>query len=227
MAYIIRVIVMFLVTWTGIRLLGRKSLSEMTSYDLAALMLMTSVAAEPLVYKITSKAMVGVTTLVIISSIIGNLSLKRFYYKIDSKPTILILDGKIIEENLRKAEMNIPLLLSELRVQGCHDVSDVKYSYLEPSGQISVITKSSVSPVTPEVMGIVAPPIHLTFPLVVNGEVEQTNLNFLQKDKKWLLKQLKNHKVNNIEDILLAQYNTSGKLVINFKNEQIDVPEMI
>lgn len=227
MAYIIRVIVMFLVTWTGIRLIGRKSLSEMTAYDLTALLLMTSIASEPLVYKITSKSIIGVTVLIILTSIVGNLSLTKFFYKIDSKPTIIIIDGKIMERDLRKAEISIPLLLSELRVNGYNDVSDIKYAYLEPSGKISVIPKSEVSPITPEIMGIKAPPIHLTFPLIINGEIEETNLNFLQKDKQWLLNQLKNKKLNSVEDILLAQYNTSGKLVVNLKNEEIELPEII
>ena len=227
MAYIIRIVVMFLVTWTGIRLIGRKSLSEMTSYDLTALLLMTSIASEPLVYKITSKSIIGVTVLIILTSIVGNLSLAKWFNKIDSKPTIIIIDGKIMERDLRKAEISIPLLLSELRVNGYNDVSDIKYAYLEPTGKISVVANAEVSSVTPKMMGMNVPPIHLTFPLVINGEIEETNLNFLQKDKRWLMSQLKGKKAQNIEDVLLAQYSTAGELIVNFKNETMQIPEIL
>lgn len=194
---------------------------------LAAVMLITSVAAEPLIYKITSKAIVGVTVLIILSSIIGKLSLKSFFYKMDSKPILVITNGEIIEKGLKEAEMNIPLLLSELRVSGYNNVADIKYAYLEPSGRISVIPKPHASPVTPKMMNIQASPIHLMFPLIVDGEVEQTNLNFLHKDEDWLLKQLKSQKIEDINNVLLAQYNTSGTLVINLKHQEFNMPEII
>lgn len=227
MAYIIRVVVMFFVTWTGIRMLGRKSISEMTLYDLAAVMLMTTIASEPLVYKITSKSIVGVYVLVIITSIIGRLSLKKFFYKIDLEPILMISEGKIIEKSLKKAEMNLPLLLSELRLAGFQDLTDIKYAYLEPSGKLSIISKAESRPLTPETMGIKAPPVNLMFPLIINGEIDQMNLDFLQKDKKWLLKQLEKFSVRDIKEVLLAQYDTSGNLVVNLKNQDFKVPEII
>lgn len=88
--YILRCITMLLVTWTGVRLIGKKSIAEMTSYDLAAIMLLTTVAAEPLVYKISSKATVGVFPILIATFFLGYLSLKKFFYNIDSKPSIVI-----------------------------------------------------------------------------------------------------------------------------------------
>lgn len=181
MAYIIRVVIMFLVTWTGIRLIGRKSIAEMTSYDLAAVMLMTTVAAEPLVYKITSKSIVGVFVLIVMSGIIGRLSLKKFFYKIDAKPTLLIQDGEIIEKGLYTSEISIPLLLSELRVAGYGDISDLKYVYLETSGKISIVPNPDIRPITPKTMGIEMKPINLTFPLILEGEIQRNNLDFLQK----------------------------------------------
>ena len=227
MAYIVRIIVMFIVSWMGVRLVGRKSISEMTSYDLAAVMLMTNVAAEPLTYKITSKSIVGIVAIALISSIVGRLSLKSFFYKMDDKPILMIVDGEIVEKGLKDAQMNLALLLSELRVSGYNNVSDIKYEYLEPSGSISIIPEAKSSPVTPEMMDIKVPPINLTFPLVVDGEVEQTNLDFLQKDRKWLEKQLKKQEIKNIENVFLAQYNTAGDLTINLKDREFDMPEII
>lgn len=125
----------------------KKSIAEMTSYDLAAIMLLTTVAAEPLVYKIMSKATVGVFAILVATVFLGNLSLKKFFYNIDAKPTIVITEGKIIEKELKKSRMNVPLLLSELRIKGYQNVSDVKYAIIEPSGKLSVIPDPQASPV--------------------------------------------------------------------------------
>ena len=227
MAYIIRVVVMFLITWTGIRMIGRKSISEMTSYDLAAVMLMTTVAAEPLVYKITSKSIIAVVVLIFLTEIVGNLTLKRFFYKIDARPITIIKDGEIIEKSLKEAEMNIPLLLSELRINGYNKVSDIKYAYLETNGKISVIPKAEAGPVTPRMLDLDIAPITLTIPLIVNGEVEENNLYFLQKDREWLEEKLKSHGVVDIDSVLLAQYDTKGKLFINLRDRRLDMPDLV
>ncbi len=217
---------MLIVTWTGVRFIGKKSIAEMTSYDLAAIMLLTTVSAEPLVYKITSKATVGVFSIMIASVFLGALSLKRFFYNIDSKPTIIIMEGKIIEKELKRSRMNVPLLMSELRIKGYQNVSDVKYAIIEPDGKMSVIAKSQVSPVTPKDMGIPTAPVNLSFPLILDGVVEEKNLDFLQKDRKWLADQLKAFEVGDFEDVLLAQYDSSGQIFVNTKNKEMKIPNI-
>lgn len=224
--YILRCIVMLLVTWTGLRFIGKKSIAEMTSYDLAAIMLFTTIAAEPLVYKISSKATVGVFTIVIVTLGLRTLSLKRFFYNLDSRPTFVITEGKIIEKELKSARMNIPLLMSELRIKGYQNLCDIKYAIIEPDGQISVIPKSQVSPVTPKEMGIPTAPVNLSFPLITDGEVEERNLVFLQKDRKWLMDQLKVFDVGSVEDVLIAQYDSSGQLFVNVKNREVETPNI-
>lgn len=224
--YAIRCLIMLLVSWTGVRLIGKKSIAEMTSYDLSAIMLLTTVAAEPLVYKIMSKATVGVFAIVIGAVCLGYLSLKKFFYNIDAKPIVVISEGKIIENELKKSRINVPLLLSELRVKGYQNISDVKYAIIEPSGKMSVIADSQVSPVTPKEMGIGTAPIHLSFPLIIDGEIDKVNLTFLQKDEKWLSDQLKAFSVCSFDEVLLAQYDSSGKLSVNLKNRKIETPNI-
>jgi len=224
--YIFRNILMLLVTWVGVRLIGKKSISQMTSYDFAAIMLLSTVAAEPLVYKISSKATIGVFTLVIGSLLLSELSLSRFFYNIDSRPTILIADGKIIEKELKKSKMNLPLLLSELRLKGYQNVSDIRYAIVEPSGQISVVPKSQTSPVTPKQMGIPSAPVNLSFPLIIDGKVDDNNLKFLNRNRDWLKEQLKAFEIGDFSEVFLAQYDSQGQLYVNTKNKQVEIPNV-
>jgi len=224
--YVLRCIFMLLVSWTGVRLIRKKSIAEMTSYDLAAIMLLTTVAAEPLVFKITSKATVGVFSILSATVFLGTLSLRKFFYNIDSKPTIVITDGKIIENELKKVRMNLPLLMSELRIKGYQNISDIKYAIIEPNGKMSVIAKSQASPVTPKDMGIPTNPVNLSFPLIIDGEVDDKNLQFLKKNRKWLLDQLKAFNVGSFEEVFLAQYDSSGQLFVNVKNKEVETPNL-
>ncbi|MBS4539507.1 DUF421 domain-containing protein [Clostridium sp. D2Q-11] len=226
MIYILRCMLMLLVTWAGVRLIGKKSIVEMTSYDFAAIMLLTTIAAEPLVFKIASKATVGVFSTIVGTLIIGNLSLRKFFYNLDSKPTIIIVEGKIIDKELKRTRMNVPLLLSELRNKGYQNVSDIKYAIIEPSGKLSVIAKSQVSPVTPKEMGIPTAPVNLSFPLIIDGIVDDNNLSFLNKDRKWLIDQLQAFEVGNFNEVILAQYDSSGQLFVNVKNKQLKIPNI-
>ncbi|MCD5324365.1 MULTISPECIES: YetF domain-containing protein [Pontibacillus] len=225
-AYALRCIIMLLVTWTAVRIIGKKSISNMTSYDLAAIMLITTVAAEPLVYKIPSKATVGVFVLMIVTILLGYLSLKKFFYNIDSKPLIIVANGTIQEKELRYAKMNIPLLLSELRLKGYQNIGDVRYAIIEPSGKLSVVPTSQARPLQPSDMAIPPTPVSLSFPLIIDGKVNHENLTFLQKDLNWLLTHLRTHAVQNVEEVSFAQMDGSGKIQIIKQHEQVQTPNI-
>lgn len=55
---------------------------------------------------------------------------------------LLIKDGKVQKRNLRKEMISEDELLGELREQGVEDFKDVKHSYMESDGHISVVKKS-------------------------------------------------------------------------------------
>ena len=64
-------------------------------------------------------------------------------------------DGCINEAELKKLRFNINDLLEELRLNGCHDISDVAVAVLETSGKLSVIPKDKARPVTVEDLQLV------------------------------------------------------------------------
>jgi uncharacterized membrane protein YcaP (DUF421 family) len=225
-AYITRCVFMFLVTWAGVRLLGRKSIANMTSYDLTAMMLLTTIAAEPIVFKSTSKATIGVATITIMSILIALLSLKEFFINLDAKPVILIANGKILKSELKKVRMNIPLLMSELRTSGYQDLSDIAYAILEANGKLSTIPVNQCRPLQPSDMGIATTPLKLSYPIIIDGKLKEENLRFTKKDKNWLLNQLKNIGVSSITDVLIAQIDSSGNIYIDLKEKNVNLPDI-
>ncbi len=226
MSYIVRCIFMLLVTWTCLRIIGKKSISEMTNYDLGAMMLLTTVAAEPLVYKVASQALIGAGTITTMAVLIGILSLNKSFYNVDSRPVVIVANGKIIEKDLKKLRMNVPLLMSELRVKGYQNLSDVEFAIAEPSGKLSVIPKSQSRPIQPSDLTLATAPENLSFSLVVDGQINQTNLDYFNKDEKWLMEQLNLWGIKTIEEVFFAQMDSKGNIYVDKKNKEVKIPNL-
>ena len=224
--YILRCLFMLLVTWAAIRSIGKKSIAEMTAYDLAAIILLANIAAEPLVYKIPSKAAIGVFAITLATVFIGWLSLRRFFYNVDNKPSVVVYRGQILDRVLRKNRLNIPLLLSELRAKGYQNLSDIAYAIIEPNGKLSVIPRAEARPLTPKDMNLPVSPVNLSYSLILDGKVNHANLaNPLKKDMDWLTKQLEKLNATDPREILIAQIDSSGQMYVVAKDHrERDIP---
>ncbi|KNY25671.1 DUF421 domain-containing protein [Pseudobacteroides cellulosolvens] len=220
--YIFRCVLVLLFSWFCVRVIGKKSISQLTSYDFTALMILANVAAEPLVFKVSSKAFLGSVTIAVVAVIIGRISLNKIFYNIDAKPDIIIVNGKIDKNALKRNRMNLPFLLSLLRLQGYTKVSDVEFAIIEPDGNLSVIPTSQSRPVTPNDLKIDTPYEGITLPLIIDGEIQYNNLKFAKLDKAWLKQEILKSGASKAEDIFLAELDTSGKLNIDLYKESPD-----
>lgn len=212
LVYVVRSILILLFSWLCVRIIGKKSISQLTSYDFTALMIMANVAAEPLVFKISSKAFLGSLTIAVLTVLIGLLSLRKKFYNLDSKPDIVIVNGKVDRVALKRNRMNLPFLLSLLRLQGYAKVSDAEFAIIEPDGNLSVIPASQSRPVTPKDLKLDTQYEGITLPLIIDGEVQYNNLKFARLNTDWLIKELDKTGAKRFEDVFLAELDTSGKL---------------
>ncbi len=228
LVYAARCIVTSLVAWLAVRIIGRRSISQMTAYDFAAIMIMSNVAAEPLVYKIGSKSLIGSLIIGLMSMFIGWLSLRRPLYNIDAKPSILIANGKILRDELGKNRINLPFLLSLLRLEGYANVSDVEYAILEPTGNLSVLPKSQNRPVQTKDLKIETDYQGLALPLIIDGEIQYNNLKYTKLDTEWLNREIRKAGADKVEEIFLAELKSTGELYVDFYRDKfIQKPKMI
>ena len=58
-------------------------------------------------------------------------------------PTLLIHDGRIIEQNLRKEHLTHVDLMETLRSQGVFKLAEVRVALLETTGKLSVLRKET------------------------------------------------------------------------------------
>lgn len=219
--YVGRCITVLLFSWFCVRIIGKKSISQLTSYDFTALMIMANVAAEPLVFKISSKAFLGSLTIALIVVFIGWMSLQRRFYNFDAKPDIVVMNGKIDREALRRNRINVPFLLSLLRLQGYTNITDVEFAIIEPTGNLSVIPASQSRPVTPKDLNIETKYEGISLPLIIDGEIQYNNLRFAKRDILWLNQEILKSGASKAEEVLLAQLDTSGKVKVDLQKNSV------
>lgn len=129
-----------------LRVMGRRSLGNMTAFDFILLLIMSEAVQNALVGRDTSLtgALLVVVTLVGIDLVLS-LCKERFPALgkvVDGVPTILLRDGKPLAEPLAKSRVDEEdILLAAREKQGLERLDQIKYAVLERAGGISVIPK--------------------------------------------------------------------------------------
>jgi len=125
---------------------------------------------------------------------------------LDGDPAIIIRNGQIDFDVLKKEQMDVNELLSILRQKDTFSVREVEFAILEASGNISVLKKSKYDNPTREDMKLKDEPVYLAINLILDGEILQDNLDAIGFDKEWLKKQIKKFGVEKIEDVFFAEW---------------------
>lgn len=124
------------------------------------------------------------------------------------KPLIIISQGEIDYKILKKSKLDVNELISQCRVKGFFDISEINYCIFEPSGDFSILAKSKNLTAVKEDLKIKQKDklMHISF--IVDGEIDKKQLMEYDKDIKWLLSKTKLKTTKEIKkSILLFSYN--------------------
>ena len=213
------------------RLTNKKQISQLSFFHYVIGISIGSIAAAYAVDKeleftgfLVSMIIYGVFPLILSQMNIKNYKFRKF---LNGSPTILIQDGKIIENNLRKTKINVNELLEECRLKNAFNISEVEFAILETNGQVSVQPKSENLPVTIKDMAIDSEYKGLCANIIIDGNIIDETLQCLGKTKKWAENEIKKSGVTDISDILLAFMDSNGKISIYKKSDSPKVKTVI
>ncbi|GAB6098787.1 DUF421 domain-containing protein [Halanaerocella petrolearia] len=220
-SYSIRVILIYLFTYFGTRMLSKKAIAQMTAYEMAGVIVLTTVSAEPLVTKVTTKALFGTGLLIFLIVLTSKLTLvEKLTPILEHKPTVLVKDGQLDMSALKQMDLSLNQMKGLLRQKGYDKVSDVEYAMLEPQGQLSVIPKSQKRPVQPSDLNISTQYEGLTVPLIIDGVIIEKNLQHVNLNENWLRRELSNQGITDYKnEVNLAELDTSGNLLVSKNND--------
>ncbi|ARI78665.1 DUF421 domain-containing protein [Halobacillus mangrovi] len=140
----------------------------------------------------------------------------KFPVWVGTSPKTLVMNGQILQENLKKVHMTIGDLLAQLRLKKAHHLSEVATAVLEPMGELSVIKTPESSPVTRKMMKLPEQPSGSGAVLIYDGKIDQDHLNTLGLKKSWLEDEIFK-KGYSIKQILLATIEPSGNIHVSVR----------
>lgn len=143
---------------------------------------------------------------------------------INGKETILIKNGKIMEENLMQLRLTGEELLRELRSKGIFNLADVEFAVMETTGEINALLKSDKKPITPVDMGIKTAPHTAPQTVILDGNIMDEALANVGLNQDWLLLQLE-HAGISLKNVFIAQVDSSGDLYLDLFDDVIQIPQ--
>ena len=201
---IIRTIILFTVVVIGLRLMGKKQIGQLQPYQLVIVIMLSALAAIPMENSGVPllSGLFPIITLLLAEVVLSYLSLKseRARGIICGTPSVLIENGKIVEQELSRIRYNINDLLEQLRAKDMPNIADVEFAILETSGQLSIIPKSQKRPLVPADLKVETAYEGIPVTLVIDGRVFQQNLQKMNLSIEWLKLELKKFGVINFKE---------------------------
>lgn len=211
-----RTLFLYLVLIFAVRLMGKRQIGEMEPAEFVVTMLVANLAAIPMqdgaipLYS----GLVPILTVLGMELVLSGMILRsvRLRRLLCGKPVILIDNGKILQENLKSARINLDELTGQLRAKDVLDIRTVQFAILETSGDLSVFPYPKEKPASAKDAGVQATGQHLPVTVVEDGYLSRENLERAKKDEKWLEKVLSQHNCG-IQDTFLLTVDESGQVV--------------
>lgn len=211
------------------RILGKQTLSNMTSNDFVISITLGSLAAN-LAFNVSLKFTYLVLSIVVITAtsfLLSFIALKsrRLRSWISGSPTVLIEEGKIMEANMRKIRYTMDSLDQALRKKEIFNIEEVDYAVLEDNGQVSVLKKEAYQSVTKQDLGLALKPQVFPVELIMDGKLVEDNLKQHGLTREWLEKELdKKQKGKTLADVFYAVKGTEQQLVFDFYGDGLQQP---
>lgn len=221
-------IVAYFVTLVLSRILGRKLISQMTSFDFVVGVILGSAAVNASTVQANS-ALSGFVILIAVSLltiIVDFTHIKSILFRkaLESEPVMVVENGRIVDKNMKKILLTTEELLMKLREKNTFNIADVEFAIMEPDGTLSVQPKSQKQPLTPSDLNIPTSYKGLTRDLVIDGKVLKNNLSFINLDEQWLTDQINSYGIQDIKDVFYAGLDTSGNLYVSRKQDSKEEP---
>ena len=211
-----RTILLYLVMVLVIRLMGKRQIGQMEPSEFVVAIMVANLATIPMEDDGIAlfAGLVPICTILGLELLLSYLNLKssRLRKLLCGKPVILIENGKLVQENLRRTRVTLDELTGHLREKDVLDITTVQYAILETDGNLSVFPYPKERPASAKDAGIQAKQQFLPVTIVEDGYFSRENLKKAGKDESWLKQVLSEHHAE-IPETLLLTVDAGGKVV--------------
>lgn len=211
---IVRSLIAFFTLIIFTRFLGKQQVSQLTFFEYVLGITIGSIAGT-LSVDLSSRAWphwVGLSVWTFTVFMMQKISLKwpKASKYLTGKPAIVIMNGKILEENMANMRYNLTDLLEQLREKDVFDLNQVAFAVLENNGELSVLLKPEYQPVTRGDLHFPPQTTNLNVEIIIAGKLLPEKLKQVDKDEKWLIKELNKKGIKKYDEVFLAAYNPAN-----------------
>ena len=196
----IRTVILYPVLIFVIRLMGKRQLGQMEPSEFAVTMMVANLATIPVEEREAPLYMglIPMLTVLGLELVLAVVCLRSIFLRklLCGKPVILIENGNILQENLRRTRITLDELTGHLREKDVLDPRAVQYAILETNGNLSVFPFPQERPATAAEAKVETREQYLPITIVSDGKLLRENLQVAGKTEAWVHKTLKKKKAD-------------------------------
>ena len=211
---IIRTILLYAFVVLAVRLMGKRQISEMQPSELVITLIVSEIAAIPM--QNTSQPLLSgiipVMVLVALEIAASVLMMKsgKFRKIMCGSPIVVIRDGKILQNEMRRLRLTTEDLCVQLRQQDIFSIEDVQYCIVETNGKVSVLEKPQKRTPSADDLKVKIKDNKIETVVVSDGQILDNSLKLCGKNKDDVFKILKSEHTR-LKDVFLMTLDALGK----------------
>lgn len=213
----IRTLLLYIFIIAAVRLMGKRQISELQTTELVVTLLISDIAAIPM--QDSGQPLISgilpILVLIICELLASTLMMKsaRFRWLVCGRPAIVILDGTVQQQEMRRLRLTTEDLFEQLREKDVFSLKDVAYAIVETDGRMSIIKKPDQEQPTAGMLGIAVPSRGIETVVISDGVISDSSLQVCGKSRKWLEETLRHQNVQ-AADVFIMTANTKGDFQI-------------
>ncbi|MDR6998431.1 DUF421 domain-containing protein [Neobacillus niacini] len=224
---IARSLIFLLLLFLTTKLLGKKQISQLSFFEYVAGITIGSIAGE-VVTGLESNMVHGAIAIIVFGLVtflgdILSLKSKKFRDVMDGRGAVVIKDGRVLEENLKKEKYTIDELSALLRQKDIFRIADVEFAVLEPRGNLSALLKKENRPLTPKDLQMKTANEKEPQTIIMDGKILDEALRSSGKSRGWLTTELEKLGVT-LDNVFIGQVDSYGELTIDIYDDKLQVP---
>ncbi|MBH0332094.1 MULTISPECIES: DUF421 domain-containing protein [Brevibacillus] len=213
-----------------VRLMGKRELGKLSVFDVVISIMLAEMAALAIedVDKPALRFYLPMLLIALLEVAFAYVSLKskKFRDTVDGSADLIIENGQIREQAMRRNRLNMDDLMVHLRQKDVKNIADVEFALLEPTGQMSVFLKEQKDKVTREDLSLmkkqqVGPVSYkgLPIPLILDGKVRTEALSKIGQNELWLKREIRKYGIKDIREVSFCSIDERGIMYLDKKDK--------
>lgn len=199
-------IALFIIT----KVLGKTQITQITTFDFISALVLGELVGNAIfdhevgIFNILYAVFIWGILIFVLEMITQKFSKTRGF--LEGSPTIIIRQGQILRESLKKSKLDVNQLQHLIRSKGVFSIRELEYAILETDGTVSILKKAAYETPTKRDLQLNLEQVNIPITLISDGKVINDNLTEAGFNTTWLEEQLRQQNIFRVEEVMYAEW---------------------